>query len=284
MQTDIKFYTIMKYPAPLHTEYYRHISETNHNQAKKIESDHPIRKFSRSKKDTIMDEYTESISRRSWIFRHIPFIRQVYLCNSITFNALHKNSDIDICIISKWWYLRLARIFSRIAIHILNLHRQVGKYSSNTKKVCLSFYIDEDHTNLLSLRKKVGDIYLSYWIAHCVLLYSDNNLPDNHMFITNKELLSYLPNHPLHQTISLELDTTRWRWIIRNIIEYILTSFIGKTIQYLLSKLRSLILHYKTNQLSTYTKKDIVISGSMLKFHQDKRTIIQHKRKTNTIK
>lgn len=285
MKTDIKFYTIMKYPVPLHEEYYKHISEyTNiqteihQNQTHNIDTT----VFSWKEKNSLMSDYIESINKRSRIFKHTPFIRQVYLCNSITFNALHDNSDIDICIICKWWYVRLARVFSWIAIHLSNLSRGRWKFNDNKKKICLSFYIDEDSTNLLPIRKKIGDIYLSYWIAHCVLLYTDNKLPDNHMFINNKELLSYLPKHPLHQTIWLTTNIIRWRSRFREFVEYILTSFIGKWIQYILSKIRTIILFYKKTKLSSYTQQDIVIDTSMLKFHQDKRTIIQHKWKSNS--
>lgn len=102
MKTDIKFYKIMKYPVPLHEEYYKHISEiTQLNISEKTDNNTDTIDFSWKEKNSLMSDYIESINQRSRVFKHIPFIRQVYLCNSITFNALHDNSDIDICIICK---------------------------------------------------------------------------------------------------------------------------------------------------------------------------------------
>ena len=44
---------------------------------------------------------SEEIKRLESTFQSIPFIEQIFLCNSISFNALDKNSDIDLFIITK---------------------------------------------------------------------------------------------------------------------------------------------------------------------------------------
>jgi hypothetical protein len=48
-----------------------------------------------------MDEYIQEIKRLESIFQSIPFIEQIFLCNSISFNALDENSDIDLFIITE---------------------------------------------------------------------------------------------------------------------------------------------------------------------------------------
>jgi predicted nucleotidyltransferase len=48
-----------------------------------------------------MDEYLNEIKRLKITFQSIPFVEEIYLCNSITFNALDENSDIDLFIIAE---------------------------------------------------------------------------------------------------------------------------------------------------------------------------------------
>jgi predicted nucleotidyltransferase len=227
-----------------------------------------------------MDEYIEYINQWSWIWKYIPCIRQIYLCNSITFNSLHNNSDIDICIITKSGYLWYARLFSRLYLTILNIKRSNGKYLENAKKFCLSFYIDEQQADIYHIRQRQWDIYLSYRLAHSVLLYTDDTLPDNFLISHNKKLLSYLPNHPLEQSIYLWNNIIRWNSFIKRGIELIMCNSIGRFFQKIISRIRwSGIMQYKRNKLSSHTKNNIIISDYMLKFHQDKRSIIQYKRK-----
>ena len=59
-----------------------------------------------------MNTYLEHIASYARLYRSVPFVEQIYLCNSITFNALHHESDIDILIISKPGMLWLARAWS----------------------------------------------------------------------------------------------------------------------------------------------------------------------------
>jgi predicted nucleotidyltransferase len=47
-----------------------------------------------------MDEYLQEIEKLKPILKSIPFIEHIYLCNSITFNSLNKESDIDLFIIA----------------------------------------------------------------------------------------------------------------------------------------------------------------------------------------
>ena len=114
----------MHYPIPKNSDLYTYISENkdshknSNNITACIENDTNKKLFSRTHKSEFMDEYIEYINQWSRILKYIPCIRQVYLCNSITFNALHKNSDIDLCIITRSGYLRFARLFSWIVIKI----------------------------------------------------------------------------------------------------------------------------------------------------------------------
>jgi predicted nucleotidyltransferase len=279
MWKDIKFYNSVHYPIPDNEILYQYITETQNNIIQKSWKDIKTN-FSWTKKSKYMDEYIDYIDKWSRLFKHIPCIRQVYLCNSITFNALHENSDIDLCIITRSQYLRFARIFSWIAISITGLKRKQGKYKNNRKKFCLSFYIDEWYSNIYHLRKRQWDVYLSYWLAHSVLLYSDTTLEDNYFMLNNKQLLAYLPNHPLQQSIQIGNRVIKWNSFIKNSIEFVICNSIGLITQSVLWWIRwTCILWYKKQLLSQYHQKEIIITSTILKFHEDKRNVFQHKRK-----
>lgn len=281
MESNHKFYELMNYPVPRHSSLYSYIDESS---TWETISDFQDKDFSRDKKSDLMNEYTEYINKWSRIFWYIPCIRQVYLCNSITFNGLHNNSDIDLCIISRAGCIRYSRLFSRLVISLLWLKRKQGKFNNNNKKFCLSFYIDEEYSDIYHIRKKQWDVYLSYWLAHTVLLYSDDTLPDNHLLQQNKKLLSFIPNHPLIQTIYIDTDIIRYRHWCKRIAEFILCNKLGYIVQSTIQYIRSNILYYKRSKLSPHTQKEIIISPYMLKFHQDKRDVIQNKRKASTKK
>lgn len=281
------FYTILWYPIPKDYQTYLHISEIshihNHWITKDIINNMPLLSSTDSYKipNPLISNYIDILKKRWRLRQTIPCISQVYLCNSMSFNALHDGSDIDICIITKPWYLRFARVWSWIFLRIYDLQRSSGKNTMNQHgKFCLSFYIDGNHTDISHLRKNSGDIYLSYRLAHCILYYTDETLPDDHLFTTNKKLLSYVPNHPIHQTIILWTPLIIWRSHFKKIIEYFSTNLIGRILQQWIATLRSHIISFKKQSLWPHTKSHIVVSDTMLKFHEDKRTLIQHKRKS----
>ena len=93
----------MNYPVPKNTELFFQYSDTERTSAKKLlkEIEEQENSFSRDQKSEYMDEYLKEIKRLKSIFQSIPFIEQIFLCNSISFNALDKNSDIDLFIIAE---------------------------------------------------------------------------------------------------------------------------------------------------------------------------------------
>jgi hypothetical protein len=58
-------------------------------------------KYSWDKKNEYMDNFLTYIKKFSRLYRSVPFIQSIYLCNAITFNALHQDSDIDVFIVTK---------------------------------------------------------------------------------------------------------------------------------------------------------------------------------------
>ena len=96
----------MHYPVPTNADFYLQYSENElppklKNSLKTDLNEINDHDFSREKKSKYMDEYLAEIKRIKPVLQSIPFVHQIFLCNSITFNALDDNSDIDLFIIAQ---------------------------------------------------------------------------------------------------------------------------------------------------------------------------------------
>jgi hypothetical protein len=162
-----------------------------------------------------MEEYLAYIKKRSRLFKTIPFIKTIYLCNSLSFNSIHEDSDIDIFIVTKKKALRRARFSSVLFFWIFGLKRSI---TNKKKKFCLSFYVTEDQQNLYNISLHNTDIYLAYWIAHLIPIYqssSNNTLVYKH----NTRISSILPNISPKQNIFLDIPLTEGDNKVKKVLE-----------------------------------------------------------------
>ena len=95
----------MNYPIPKNAELFFQFSETESTNTNKLLKDRSKicqnNSFSRDKKSDYINEYIKEIKRLESTFKSIPFVKQIFLCNSLSFNALDENSDIDLFIITE---------------------------------------------------------------------------------------------------------------------------------------------------------------------------------------
>lgn len=257
----LTFYQIMKYPVPRDFQYF--LFEKELKEKPLLEKEH---KFSRNKKNPYMDEYIHYIDKFGRLYKSIPFVKEIYLCNSITFNALKEDSDIDLFIITKKWKIRLARFFSVLMFSVLWLKRSL---KNKNKKFCLSFYVTEDAKNLYGISLSQLDVYLMYWISHLVPLYVDDNLSYD-IVRKNSWYRSLLPNFPDKFVINIWNTLFTWRTFIKRFFEFILWWWIGMGVQELIKLIRIPIVSKKRKELWD-AWWGVVIKNDMLKFHKDMR-------------
>lgn len=290
-QQHLIFYKIMNYEVPRHSSYFLFGKKWRQKQedilrGQEFPPDEP--KYSWDKKNPYIDDFITYIKKFSRLYRSVPFIQSIYLCNSITFNALHEDSDIDIFIVTKKWALWRARLWSALLFFLFGLKR--GVVRGKKKKFCLSFYVTHTHQNLYNIMLPQNDIYFIYWLAHLVPLYQET--PEN-IYKHNKWLESALPNFPGRHCIDIGL--TPWPYLpagrsggkstFKKIAEFLTGGIFGKGIEYLIQMLRLPIVIYKTKQLKD-KGRGIVVNKNMLKFHMDIRKKIHllymmYKKKTS---
>lgn len=255
------FYEIMDYPVPKNSQIFEYWTKNEKSNFEKIKD------FSRDKKNEHIDQFTIKINKFWNLYKSLPFITEIFLCNSITFNSLKEDSDIDIFIITKKNKLRRARFFSELYFSFLWQKR----FKKNKKqKFCLSFYTREDNTNLYSimLRNK-SDIYLWYRLAHLVPLYQETK-NDGWIYNANPRFNAMFPNHPQKYCINIWTKIFTWKTFFKKIVEFLFWWLFWKIVEQLIKYIRKPILRYKTKKLWDKWKW-IIVNDKMLKFYDDKR-------------
>jgi len=276
VQKHLRFYEIMHYPVPKRSDIYFQYSNSHHNKKNnllKISETENKEDFSRDKKSKYMDEYLQEIKRLKDTFKSIPFVEEIYLCNSITFNALDKDSDIDIFIITQPWRIRSTKFRSMILFTLKNAKR-FGKYIR--KRICLSFFITSDQQNLYPISLPSMDIYLAYRISHLVLIYKRENNKQPTFFKQNQRVKGILPNFQEKQTISLWIKTFEWNTKLKNFLEFIWNWFFWNIFEHIIKIIQILIIKLKI-LINPIWNKDVITTDTMLKFHKDIREKISLK-------
>ena len=259
------FYEVLGYPIPLNSSAFAYQQKMKEeNRIEKSDFLYHWINFSREKENPYHKEYLTFLKKWSWLYKQFPFVDAIYLANSMTFNALHANSDIDLFVVTQERRVRLARFFMTLMMWVYSIKRR-GKIIR--KRFCLSFFVDRNNQNLETLLLHKRDIYLPYWIAHLVpihlhawaLIYSQN------LWIQN-----YLPNRSPQQHISLGIHPSQGRGLFRKIIEICFYWWIGNFFEYCIQKIWSLRIHYLIAK-KPELHRGVLYTESILKFHNDKR-------------
>ena len=277
VQTYLRFYEIMNYPIPKNAELFFQYTDNPRSKVntilKDINQKQQDNSFSRDEKSEYMDEYLEEVKRLKSTFQSVPFVEQIFLCNSISFNALDENSDIDLFIIAKPWRIRTVKFRSMI---LFTLKWAKRFWKKSRKKICLSFFITSDQENLYPISLSSLDIYLAYRIAHLVLIYQPDEEVNNSFFESNKWVKWILPNYQEKQVISLWISPFTWDTKFKNVIETLWNRLIWNIFEWILKHIQKAIIRFKI-MLNPIWNKDVIISDTMLKFHQDIREKISLK-------
>lgn len=276
IQPYLRFYEIMKYPVPKNEELFFQYSDIKHfvsNKLLKSLDDVESYEFSWDRKSEYMDEYLQEIKRLKTTFQSIPFVQQIFLCNSISFNALDKNSDIDLFIIAEPGRVRTVKFRSMI---LFTLKWAKRFWKKTRKKICLSFFITSDSQNLYPISLQSLDIYLAYRIAHLVLIYQPDEELNNSFFESNKWVKWILPNYQEKQTISLWINPFSWNTKFKNVMETLWNGFLWNIFEWVVKYTQKAVIRLKRIRDPVWNK-DVIISDSMLKFHQDIREKISLK-------
>lgn len=187
--------------------------------------------------------------------RFIPGVEMIAVGNSVSMYATHENSDIDLFIVVRPWYLWFVRVLVTCILAIQQVWRKGDAIAGN---FCLSFFITTEAMNL----EKIAidrDIYLYYWIYFLKPIFIRGNLYEVFLRENNWVIVSvwqqkenthdtkYFPEKkPLFDPLWKILNTT-----FRCILEW----------------------RTKRHNEKLWNPSWVIISETILKFHVDDRRV-----------
>jgi hypothetical protein len=208
------------------------------------------------------DAFSELVSKvnsRVWIFSYLPFIKQVAVCNNLSFGLASGQSDIDLFIIlnSKRFYT--ARFLITFFVHVFGWRRHNNNVSG---RFCLSFFISDKKFNLKDLRLSDDDFYFNFWFKSLIFLKDDS------FTVTN-----FLESN----SDWFDVDSFNSNNEIKKLFNAYRSNFVSKMLEWWLSlSLFNWLENYlKSYQLKRIYKKNlslgfpsgVLIKDGILKFH-----------------
>lgn len=207
------------------------------------------------------DKLLKKAERYSYIFKHCPFIKIAFICNTVAMNCAKVDSDIDLLIVCKKNRMFTSRIFVTIITQLLGIRRHSNKISG---RLCLSFFIDESEISMQKLAIK-DDVYLHFWTKTLKPIYSENNKTLQKFVKTNENLIKKYFAYSKIETIKSQGNS-----LIKTTLESILSGHIGDLIECKLSDFQIKRANSKAKNLSN--NSGTIITKTILKFHnEDKR-------------
>jgi predicted nucleotidyltransferase len=199
------------------------------------------------------------VEKYTKLFKYIPWVKCICICNSLAMNAANESSDIDLFVITTSQRLWTARIMMTLSMALIWERKN---HKNHAGKFCLSFFVSEQHLDLWTLAIK-NDIYLQYWIQTLIPIINRNATfekfkTENSYWINNVDTIHNSKPQSTQTSHDLWNDTSK----LWDFVEYILkTIFLPRT---------------KKRFSKLWKPFGVIITDTMLKFHnEDQRIIIR---------
>lgn len=203
--------------------------------------------------------------RGVWWIRWVPFVRLVAVCNTVAFGTADRDSDIDLFIVVKEGGLWLTRLFITVILS-LTRYRRHGKCVEN--RLCLSFYVAESDMNLQSIAL-LEDPYLVYWVAHLIPMYDAGGVYTRFVH-ANHQLLSNLGDRAGAYETSPDMAVRQdsISVLVKRMGELIFAAWFGRVGERVTRQMQLQKMSQKQESLRLEPDTRVVVSDTMLKFHE----------------
>jgi hypothetical protein len=224
----------------------------------KNQADDPVRQ--RRERYLIANDKMKKSLKYIRLIRLIPFVRAIFIANNLSYLNAPDDADIDLAIIAAPNRIWTARFCAAGLMKLLN-KRPTAKTQKN--KICLSFFVAEDHLNLQPFAYE-NDIHFIYWLKQFLPIYGDQDLIDK-FFAYNGWTSRFLPN--------LLPTNTNGRWRLKEhgafkkFFACLFSGPLGLSLEKFLKQWQLKIMPRRLLELSVSQPKVVVISDAILKFH-----------------
>lgn len=195
------------------------------------------------------------------LFRLLPSIKMIAVCNTLAFSNTREDSDIDFFIITDSGKIWLTRFWLQSFLAIIGA-RPHDHGISIKDALCLSFFITSDNLSLAGIRSEENDVYLALWISQLVPVYDPDNLYEK-LWQENKWVKKVLPNvYPNKPAQRRVISKSKW-----SILFWVFTLPFWENF---LAKVQSDLFHQRIKAMANKDRR-VVVNDKMLKFHTNDR-------------
>ena len=204
------------------------------------------------------------------LIRLVPFAQAVFVCNTVGFGVPTKQSDIDIVVITKNKTIFFTRFLVTVILSLAGFRRH-GRQVQN--KICLSFYLSEQALSLQSLAIE-RDIYLQYWIALLIPVYDPYQF-HRQMLQSNAWVSETLPFActPYMTASHVGVEDVAVGRLLRCVCSMWCLSPLWHAAEVVTKRLQLWWMKDKLRR-SRKINTAVIVSDSMLKFHEEDRRVL----------
>jgi len=201
------------------------------------------------------------VFRYSWVFKMIPFIKMVAVCNSLSYLDVSKKSDIDLFVTTDKNRLFTARFFLSAVLYLLGVKRHDNKIAG---RFCLSFFVTEDHLDMDQIGLRPYDVYLAFWTMSLTPVFGEKTY--NEFVEKNTWTKRYFPDGVTPNTSMIHKSGFITR-AIKRFLTRILSGKFGDKLEAHLSK--ALIKRAEAKAEKLPDRRGTIISQEIMKFHDN---------------
>lgn len=211
----------------------------------------------RLKRYRVAEEKIKAVRKYLTLLSLTPWVKGIFLCNTMAYQNSRAESDIDLLVITKPGKIWTTRFLMTSFTKFLNLR---PRDENNKNKLCLSFFLTQGNLKLENLKiHPQRDIYLTYWIDQLMPIYQTQDAYNNFRR-ANTWIKKYLPNcYSYKLAFAMRITKTKLRRRIKKFLEFLPGENYFKKIQ----------LKVLPESLREMANKDsrVIITDKMLKFH-----------------
>jgi hypothetical protein len=219
-----------------------------------------------------LDIAQQAASKLRWV----PFVKAIFVCNTLALGAVDKDSDIDFFIVAEHNRVWLVRFFANLILKLFRL--RVNKNQAKNR-VCLSFFTSSKKLNLSEVKIVEPDIYLTYWIDQLVPIYDPENFYNN-IQQENNWIKEFLPNlldkkETVEERSVLDSNLSSK---VSSMLEVLWQGGYGNLIDDQAKKLQKKKLKWYLKDDYEDNEPNVIINKNMIKLHKnDRRSEYQQK-------
>lgn len=222
----------------------------------------------RRRRTLIVERKMKIAQRAIKKMRWIPFIRAVFVCNTLGIQIAREESDVDIFIVTEKGRIWFVRFCALVLFALLGMRAGYGR---TRDKICLSFFATRDALDMSVLQLGEPDIYLVYWLSSLVPVYDPCHLYDE-VQKANQWAREYIALAASYELLRRwRVDDTFFSTCMRRLCELIFGGSFGDVVQKLLKRIQLKRIDNNFGDLIAASDSRVVVNDHILKFHDNDR-------------